>query len=155
MPLVPNLGPQVAALWARARAALPDSCLAGHDESLHFAKYGRRPGDTELAGLGKDGGRPNGGAGDEAGEGGAAGDKIDEWQAGWNVTNAIQVSGHTPDCISLHCTYRLTYIPQWYARVVSMTDDVQMSSDFSPVTVNIPVMLLMITYLKSVNIKPT
>ena len=95
MPLLPNLGPPVAALWARARAALPDSCLAGADESLHFAKYGRRPGDTELAGLGKDGGRANGAAGDEAGEG-AAGDKIDEWQAGWNVTNAIQVSYRRP-----------------------------------------------------------
>ncbi|XP_037089238.1 LOW QUALITY PROTEIN: vesicular inhibitory amino acid transporter-like [Pollicipes pollicipes] len=42
--------------------------------------------------AGKDGGHVNGaaGGGQEASGEGLSGDKIDEWQAGWNVTNAIQ-----------------------------------------------------------------
>lgn len=99
MPLVPNLGPAVAAVWGRVRTILPDSCLSGADESLHFAKYGRRPGDTELAAMsGKDGASANGAVGGAAGEHAEPTGTIDEWQAGWNVTNAIQVSSLSDLC---------------------------------------------------------
>ena len=45
--------------------------------------------------------------GDPHGDGGDGGDKITEWQAAWNVTNAIQV-GSTKMMLQLVSTYRLS-----------------------------------------------
>ena len=124
-------------MWETMKSSLPDSCFAGRDEVLNFAKAGGRPqqqqqrGDVELSsvnqaqgGEGAEGppipGQEGLGPGEEglgppgmldahgqaarklqressmgssslaaAAEGPT--DLITEWQAGWNVTNAIQV----------------------------------------------------------------
>ena len=120
LPTAP-VGQALNAAWTSLRAAVPDSCLNAVDgtanEQLHFAKFGRKPHDTELANLNNDaaaaaaagainktaGGGGGGGGGDWASDadeseygGGGGGEfgncrhKISEWQAGWNVTNAIQ-----------------------------------------------------------------
>lgn len=95
-------------VWEAAKAAAPTSCLGAADEKLNFAKTGREKGDMEMTSVagaapGEEGGPPGEGAPPlqrEAsiaststvggGEGGDH-DAITEWQAGWNVTNAIQV----------------------------------------------------------------
>ena len=97
---VPPIGATLEAAWTTVRSAMPDSCLNGQpDEQLHFAKFGRKPHDTELSNLnnGAEGGGLNrvdsAGDGDDescGGEFGSSRHKISEWQAGWNVTNAIQ-----------------------------------------------------------------
>ena len=95
LPTAP-VGQALNAAWTSLRAAVPDSCLHAVDgtanEQLHFAKFGRKPHDTELANLNNDAA-----AADESEYGGGGGGefgncrhKISEWQAGWNVTNAIQ-----------------------------------------------------------------
>lgn len=98
----PSVGPTLGAAWSSVRSVLPDSCLNGEskqqrDEQLHFAKFGRKMHDTELSNLdnGGEGGLQRiDSTGSEEGYGGEFGSskhKISEWQAGWNVTNAIQV----------------------------------------------------------------
>lgn len=101
----PSIIPAMGSAWTSVRSALPDSCLSSNDEALHFAKYGRKPHDTELSNLNNAGGEGAPGAAPGAparshsvdsassgggGEFGSSRHKIDEWQAGWNVTNAIQ-----------------------------------------------------------------
>ncbi|XP_066957718.1 LOW QUALITY PROTEIN: vesicular inhibitory amino acid transporter-like [Macrobrachium rosenbergii] len=100
-------------VWTGVKGAMPESCLGGPDERLNFAKFGRNRGDVEMTAVNK----PEGGG--EPGEGGESSpkgwgqpplqregsvgsmsttvgvegsdhDMITEWQAGWNVTNAIQ-----------------------------------------------------------------
>ncbi|KAG8185198.1 hypothetical protein JTE90_025870 [Oedothorax gibbosus] len=97
----------------QAKSYLPGSC-GDRSESDHFAKHGVGKTDTEMAsykhtegdGEGMDGvphriagteDYPSDGpvykstgGGEFEGEFGPSGEKIDEWQAGWNVTNAIQ-----------------------------------------------------------------
>ena len=102
---LPPVGQALGAAWSSVRSALPESCFAANEqEQLHFAKFGRKPNDTELSNLNKDGdydGINNGGLVNKAdsiddgsdfggGEFGSSRHKISEWQAGWNVTNAIQ-----------------------------------------------------------------
>jgi hypothetical protein len=107
--------------WARetfmnARDKLPDSCFGTGEqqpvgEGSNIRKY-PRGGASRLSGdddgTGAEGDEENGGDGPdklngrlssfEIAEGGddvhgfGRGEKITEWQAGWNVTNAIQVS---------------------------------------------------------------
>lgn len=99
-------------IWQSIKSFLPGAC-GDRTELDHFAKHGHNKTDTELSsfrhtdedGQGEqkiagtedypDDWQPNGpvseGGGFE-GEFGGKGSKIDEWQAGWNVTNAIQVS---------------------------------------------------------------
>ena len=102
--VLPPIGPTIGAAWTSVRSVLPDSCRDGQkqrDEELHFAKFGRKMNDTELSSLnnGTEGGggmqRIDSVGDDDDGGGGEFGNskhKISEWQAGWNVTNAIQVS---------------------------------------------------------------
>ncbi|GBN08514.1 Vesicular inhibitory amino acid transporter [Araneus ventricosus] len=97
-------------IWQTIRSHLPGAC--GEKTELdHFAKHGQGKSDTEMASYRHYEGTEDGDApriaGTEdydtdvpprkasAGEfesefGGKGGSKIDEWQAGWNVTNAIQ-----------------------------------------------------------------
>lgn len=110
-PLPPLSGVRegASALWTGVKGAMPESCLAGPDERLQFAKFGRKRGDVEMTAVNSAEGAP------EGAEGGPPGDQpplqreasvgsvstvgvecqdhdmITEWQAGWNVTNAIQV----------------------------------------------------------------
>lgn len=109
-PLPPLSGVRegASALWTGVKGAMPESCLAGPDERLQFAKFGRKRGDVEMTAVNSAEGAP------EGAEGGPPGDQpplqreasvgsvstvgvecqdhdmITEWQAGWNVTNAIQ-----------------------------------------------------------------
>lgn len=65
---------------------------AGRHEMTQFNNYNQADGGqgyTEYGAV-EDYDMGNGGAPDGHG---LTGDRIDEWQAGWNVTNAIQVSG--------------------------------------------------------------
>ena len=97
-------------VWEAAKTSVPASCLGAADEKLNFAKTGRDKGDMEMTAVGGgspggDGGPPGEGAPPTlqreasvgsvstvgGGEGGGEHDAITEWQAGWNVTNAIQV----------------------------------------------------------------
>nr|SVE93556.1 EOG090X04HR [Scapholeberis mucronata] len=96
---VPAIGTTLETAWTTVRSALPDSCVnSQQDEQLHFAKFGRKPHDTELSNLnnGVEGGgfqRADSDGDDDSCGGGEFGNskhKISEWQAGWNVTNAIQ-----------------------------------------------------------------
>lgn len=98
-------------LWQNIRSFLPGSC-GDRTELDHFAKHGHNKADTEMSSFrhDEDGGQgerkiagtedydaewqPNGPIREDAefeGEFGGPGSAIDEWQAGWNVTNAIQV----------------------------------------------------------------
>lgn len=95
-------------LWQTVRSYLPGACGEYQDtEKVHFAKHGHGQGDTELASFNHSGedGQTTSIQGAEAsfdevegekldgavGEGEFGSDvKISEWQAGWNVTNAIQ-----------------------------------------------------------------
>lgn len=100
-------------IWQNIKAYLPGAC-GDRTELDHFAKHGHNKTDTELSSFrhtdegGEDGEhkiagtedydsdwQPNGPVGGEGGfegEFGGKGSEINEWQAGWNVTNAIQVS---------------------------------------------------------------
>ena len=105
------IGPALGAAWTRVRSALPGSCTEGTgvvDEQLHFAKLGggggggvRKTDETELSHMKgaemsknksceslEDGDAQS--ESDAGGEFGSSHHKISEWQAGWNVTNAIQ-----------------------------------------------------------------
>ncbi|KAK4317123.1 hypothetical protein Pmani_011757 [Petrolisthes manimaculis] len=99
-------------VWDGVKAAVPESCLGGPDERLNFAKHGKNRGDVEMTSV-----KGEGEGGEGGGEGGSMDgqpppleregsigststtvgveggehDMITEWQAGWNVTNAIQV----------------------------------------------------------------
>lgn len=106
-------------IWQTIRSHLPGSC-GERTELDHFAKHGQGKSDTEMASYRhyegtEDGGAPRiagtedydtdvpprkaSGAGEFESEfGGQSGNKIDEWQAGWNVTNAIQVTFHLCWC---------------------------------------------------------
>lgn len=97
-------------MWQNVRSHLPGAC-GERTELDHFAKHGHNKSDTEMASYRhteEEGGgqriagtedypsdapvyKSTAGAGEFEGEFGAEG-SIDEWQAGWNVTNAIQVS---------------------------------------------------------------
>lgn len=116
LPLPPGVKETAGAIWLGIRAAMPDSCLAAADEKLNFAK-GRQQKTENVEMLAVSGERQEGpsGEGVEGGfassyqdggvvrpRGGSQGssstvgveadhDMITEWQAGWNVTNAIQV----------------------------------------------------------------
>lgn len=106
-----------AGVWQQVKGYLPGAC-GDRSEMDHFAKHGHNKADTEMSsykhteGDGEmDGGhriagtedypsdmmpaRNSVGGGDFEGEFGPKGEKIDEWQAGWNVTNAIQVRSFT------------------------------------------------------------
>lgn len=93
---LPPVGAALGSAWTSVRSNLPGSCLDGEkDEQLHFAKFGRKPHDTELSNLnnGDNFHRIDSTESDDGGGGGEFGStkhKISEWQAGWNVTNAIQ-----------------------------------------------------------------
>ncbi|KFM56997.1 hypothetical protein X975_25591, partial [Stegodyphus mimosarum] len=95
-------------LWQSIRAYLPGSC-GDRTELDHFAKHGHNKSDTELSSFrhtGETGTAEPRIAGTEdydtdapytsppggefESEFGGKGSEIDEWQAGWNVTNAIQ-----------------------------------------------------------------
>lgn len=97
------------AVWDGVKGSVPESCLGGPDERLNFAKHGRNRGDVEMTAVSAAEGAP----GEEVappgeqpplqregsmssvstvGVEGAGNDQITEWQAGWNVTNAIQVT---------------------------------------------------------------
>ena len=99
--LVPPIGQTLESAWTTVRSAMPDSCRTGQQEGedQHFAKFGRKPYDTELSNLNNGQHLTNtgsvesvGGASEDGGGGefGSSRHKISEWQAGWNVTNAIQ-----------------------------------------------------------------
>lgn len=107
---LPQFGASLSAFWETIKAAIPSNCFDGPDEKIHFAKFGRGPNDTELSNIAPGEGA-EGMEGAEGGEGklngsvtsvdfvegefgaeGGKGGKIDEWQAAWNVTNAIQVN---------------------------------------------------------------
>ena len=98
-------------IWQNIKAYLPGAC-GDRTELDHFAKHGHNKTDTELSSFRHtEDGDPNehkiagtedydsewqangpvGGEGFE-GEFGGKGSEINEWQAGWNVTNAIQVT---------------------------------------------------------------
>ena len=105
-PLPPGVKETAAAIWLGVKTALPDSCLAAADEKFSFAKnkQGSPPQQenmemTAVNGEGVPG--TEGGAGMARSRGGSTStvgvessdhDAITEWQAGWNVTNAIQVN---------------------------------------------------------------
>ena len=107
----------------KVQSHLPSACAEGV-EKVHFNRHGHSRGDHEMASF-RSFDRPDGQTGmaevsteftgemdeydqskmngmignectGEFGEGGKPGAKISEWQAGWNVTNAIQV---------IHCFY--------------------------------------------------
>lgn len=97
-------------IWQSIKSYLPGAC-GDRTELDHFAKHGHNKTDTELSSFRHEGGegghkiagtedydtdyQPNGAVADEGGfegEFGGNGSEIDEWQAGWNVTNAIQVT---------------------------------------------------------------
>ncbi len=98
-------------IWQNIKSFLPGAC-GDKTELDHFAKHGHNKSDTEMSSFRHEGEgasehkiagtedydadwQPNGpvGGGEFESEfGGKAGCKISEWQAGWNVTNAIQVS---------------------------------------------------------------
>jgi len=70
----------------RASACL--SKLSRTGENIDFVKRGKKEGDNELHDFGSIQRQQSS---FDGGEFDASGDKITEWQAGWNVTNAIQV----------------------------------------------------------------
>lgn len=104
-------------IWQNIKSYLPGAC-GDRTELDHFAKHGHNKADTEMSSFrydedGEQTGQtehkiagtedydsdyqPNGpvsggGGGGFEGEFGGKGSEIDEWQAGWNVTNAIQVT---------------------------------------------------------------
>lgn len=100
-----------AGVWQQVKGYLPGAC-GDRSELDHFAKHGHNKADTEMSSYkhsesdgGLDGGHRiagtedypsdmpvhSSGGGEFESEFGVKGEKIDEWQAGWNVTNAIQV----------------------------------------------------------------
>lgn len=100
-------------LQDKIQTHLPSACQEAA-EKIHFSRHGHGQGDHEMASF-RSFDRPEGAGGPsqgysefgevdecdtekmngmihgEFGEGGKPGAKISEWQAGWNVTNAIQV----------------------------------------------------------------
>ena len=113
VPLPPGVKETAAAIWLGVKATFPESCLAAADEKFNFAKGNKPKGENvEMTAVGNAqegvvGGEGSAGMPREDGmlrrrgesfgssstvgvEGGDH-DMITEWQAGWNVTNAIQV----------------------------------------------------------------
>jgi len=114
MPEIPGMsaiGPVVGALWETAKSKIPSKCkeMAGGagggpsqlpNENTNFAKFGggggpqKGAGAHEMSDLGRRRAASNASSDDFCGgESGQKGPdfKINEWQAAWNVTNAIQV----------------------------------------------------------------
>jgi hypothetical protein len=113
MPDIPRInmssvGPVLGALWETAKASVPKKCyeMAGsgqRDEQVNFAKFGGpggggqpgapSAGSHEMSNLGAR--KVSTASSDDfcGGESSQRGPnfKISEWQAAWNVTNAIQV----------------------------------------------------------------
>lgn len=116
MPEFPNMsaiGPVVGALWETAKSKIPSKCkeMAGGggsqgvpNENTNFAKFGgggpqKGAGSHEMSDLGRRRAASTASSDDFCGgESGHKGPdfKINEWQAAWNVTNAIQVLALSP-----------------------------------------------------------
>ena len=106
-PLPPGVKETFGAIYLGMKTVLPDSCLAAAEEKFTFAKNktGQPTENVEMTAVrGRPGGEMDGGAVRERGASvgststvGVEGDHdmITEWQAGWNVTNAIQVGFDT------------------------------------------------------------
>jgi hypothetical protein len=117
MPAIPGvnmsaIGPVVGALWESAKSKIPSKCkeMAGGgvshgggggapNENTNFAKFGgggpqKSAGSHEMSDMGRRRAASTASSDDFCGgESGHKGPdfKINEWQAAWNVTNAIQV----------------------------------------------------------------
>lgn len=106
-PWPPGVRETIGAIWLGVKASVPDSCLAAADEKFTFAKNNNAKAENvEMNDIGNEGDpmgsegqdgqvlRKRGASVDSSSTVGveAEHDMITEWQAGWNVTNAIQVT---------------------------------------------------------------